>query len=401
MHDRQENGDGEECQPHAFWDTQPVPRLNEVITDDGAHGPIDKPRVVADVRPTPYALPEPYEWYDLDMTNPEEVDQLYDLLTKNYVEDSDAMFRFDYSREFLCWALMPPGFRRDWHPAVRIKSSKKLVAFISAIPAKVQAYNSAIPMVEINYLCVHKKLRNKRLAPVLIKEITRRVNLTNVWQAAYTAGALLPKPVARNRYYHRTLNAKKLVDVGFTQLGRRMTMKMMQRLCHLEDETSIPGLRQMTPEDVPGAHALLSKYLSSFKLFARFEPEEFAHWFSPRDKIVYAFVVEDPKTHEITDMISFYSLPSSVLGHPVHQTLYAAFSFYNVAGSVEWPVLMRNALILAKRHGFDVFNVLNIMDNDKFLDPLRFGRGDGNLHYYLYNWKCPEVASPGVALVLM
>lgn len=32
-------------------------------------------------------------------------------------------------------------------------------------------------MVEINFLCVHKVLRDKRLAPVLIQEITRRVNL--------------------------------------------------------------------------------------------------------------------------------------------------------------------------------------------------------------------------------
>ena len=39
---------------------------------------------------------------------------------------------------------------------------------------------SVMPMVEINYLCVHKKLRNKRLAPVLIKEITRRVNLQGI-----------------------------------------------------------------------------------------------------------------------------------------------------------------------------------------------------------------------------
>ena len=39
-------------------------------------------------------------------------------------------------------------------------------------------------MVEINFLCVHKKLRTKRLAPVLIKEITRRVNLEGVWQVS-------------------------------------------------------------------------------------------------------------------------------------------------------------------------------------------------------------------------
>ena len=56
--------------------------------------------------------------------------------------------------------------------------------------------------------------RTKRLAPVLIKEITRRVNLRNRWQAAYTAGVVLPKPVSKCRYFHRSLNIKKLVEVS-------------------------------------------------------------------------------------------------------------------------------------------------------------------------------------------
>lgn len=43
------------------------------------------------------------------------------------------------------------------------------VGFITAIPATVRAASAAVPMVEINFLCVHKKLRAKRLAPVLIK----------------------------------------------------------------------------------------------------------------------------------------------------------------------------------------------------------------------------------------
>lgn len=79
---------------------------------------------------------------------------------------------------------------------------------------------SGIRAVEINFLCVHKKLRSKRLAPVLIKEVTRRVNLQgiiiiinyiihslihtryniDIWQAVYTAGTLIPKPLAKNRY---------------------------------------------------------------------------------------------------------------------------------------------------------------------------------------------------------
>ena len=54
-------------------------------------------------------------------------------------------------------------------------------------------------MVEVNFLCVHKKLRAKRVAPVLIKEITRRVNRTGIFQAVYTAGVVLPKPVGTCR----------------------------------------------------------------------------------------------------------------------------------------------------------------------------------------------------------
>jgi len=42
-----------------------------------------------------------------------------------------------------------------------------------------------IKMAEINFLCVLKKLRSHRLAPVLIKEITRRVHEKNIWQAVF------------------------------------------------------------------------------------------------------------------------------------------------------------------------------------------------------------------------
>ena len=38
---------------------------------------------------------------------------------------------------------------------------------------------------------------------------------------------------------------------------------------------------------------------------------------------------------------------------------------------------------------FDVFNALDLMENKEFLEKLKFGIGDGNLQYYLYNWKCP------------
>jgi glycylpeptide N-tetradecanoyltransferase len=97
-------------------------------------------------------------------------------------------------------ALQPTGWLKQWHAGVRVIKNNKLVGFISAVPSHMKVYEKEVKMVEINYLCVHKKLRAKRVAPVLIKEITRRVNLQGIFQAVYTAGVILPSPVAKCRY---------------------------------------------------------------------------------------------------------------------------------------------------------------------------------------------------------
>lgn len=107
-------------------------------------------------------------------------------------------------------ALKPPGFIPDWHLAVRMTSTKQLVGFITGIPVTVFVHGKCVPpapflhflffpptfsslilylfcvssfqrehrLCEINFLCVHSTMRSKRLAPILIREITRRVRLS-------------------------------------------------------------------------------------------------------------------------------------------------------------------------------------------------------------------------------
>lgn len=41
------------------------------------------------------------------------------------------------------------------------------------------------------------------------------------------------------------------------------------------------------------------------------------------------------------------------------------------------------------------------MENDVFLKELKFGIGDGNLQYYVYNWKCPEMPSQKVSVLYL
>jgi glycylpeptide N-tetradecanoyltransferase len=178
-----------------------------------------------------------------------------------------------------------------------------------------------------------------------------------------------------------------------------MTMQRTIKLYKLPDQPKTPGFRKIEEKDVPQAFKLLSSYLSKYKLIPIFSEEEFRHWFLPRHNIVECFVVEN--NGKITDLVSYYALPSTVMHHPVHRQIKAAYSFYNIATSTPLNDLMYDALVSAKNLNFDVFNALDLMENQKFLQELKFGIGDGNLQYYLYNWRCPQMKPENVGLILL
>ena len=105
----------------------------------------------------------------------------------------------------------------------------------------------------------------------------------------------------------------------------------------------------------------LFQHLEKYDLIPVFTEEDFLHWFLPREEIIDTYVVEKPasslrlsKSNDIhaetdgvvtsrskkgysmviTDMISFFSLPSTIMSDPTHKQLKAAYSFYNVSTSL-------------------------------------------------------------------
>jgi len=388
---------------HRFWDSQPVPHTNaDFARSIQQMGEFEtKEEKLARIPRDPYPLPPGYEWFHVNIDNDAEMQKVYNLLQDHYVEDTEGMFRFRYSIPFLRWALKPPGYLPQWHIGVRAQATGTYVGFISAVPSSVRCGERELKMVEINFLCVHKKLRAKRLAPVLIMEITRRVNLEGIFQAIYTAGVEIPTPICKARYYHRSLDPKKLIAVNFTHLQPRMTLARTIKLYALPANPTIPGFRALTPADVPHVRPILNDYLRQFEVSLVFTTdEEFGHWFLPRPDVIQSFVVENPETHEITDFVSYYVLSSSVLHNVQYPVITAAYGFYYFNKSVPLTVLMRNALIMAVKH-CDVFNVLDLLHNREFFDDLHFGQGDGNLNYYLYNWKMPQIEPPRLGVVLV
>lgn len=383
---------------HEFWDTQPVPK--------GIAGGVDKEGEIEkgkldEVRQEPYTLPSGFTWSDINLQNEDELNEVYELLRDHYVEDSDHMFRFDYQKDFLKWALLPPNQYSDWIFGVRGGKNNKLFGMITGVPVKLVIKGEMVKMIEINYLCVHKKIRKLRLAPVLIKEVTRRTHIKNMWQAIYTAGIVIPRPMAEATYYHRNLNTKKLLEIGFTSLPQGRPKSLHIKLLSLPKDTPISGIRPMEMKDVKQVKNLLSEYLKNFDTYFQYNKEEIAHFFLPRENVIYSYVVVDSKTDEITDFISYYSLPSTIINDEKHKTLFAAYSYYMVPKKHSINDLMKTALILARNDKFDVFNALDLMDNKQVFEELHFGVGNGSLYYYLYNWYTKKIPAPKIGTVLV
>lgn len=397
---------GADAREHSFWGTQPVQQFTEANGEVVPIGPIET-KTLDDVLKDPLPIASTLEWWVPDPTNDADLVQIYELLRDNYVEDDDSLFRFNYSLEFLRWALMPPGYFPEWHVAVRKKADKKMLAFISGIPIRVKMGPETKLICEINFLCVHKNLRDKKLSPILIKEVTRRVNLHDIWQAIYTAGVVLPKPFASAQYYHRSLNPVKLVAIGFSRIPERFQkfqkpMDMMVRNFAVPAKTETRGLRPMEAKDVDHVAHLLNKFLidsGKFAVAPEFSVEDVRHWLLPIKDVVYSYVVE--RDGKITDFISFYNLPSTIIGNAKYKDLRAAYTYYYAANTVSLLQLMTDALVLAKQHDFDVFNTLDILDNEAFIEQLKFGKGDGTLQYYFYNWRFPALESKEVGLVML
>ena len=202
-------------------------------------------------------------------------------------------------------------------------------------------------MTEINFLCVHKKFRTKRMAPILIKEVTRRVNSRGVFQAIYTSGSLFPCPFAECRYWHRNINVKKLIDCSFSYLPEGRSMGLHKKYLKIPKEPTLAGVRQMEKKDAKDVHNLLTEYMKKMDVSFIYNKAEVAHQLLPREGVMSSWVVEDSEG-KVTDFISYYALPSTILkSQKEDDKINACFSFYNVATSCTFTELIHNATILA------------------------------------------------------
>ncbi len=140
-----------------------------------------------------------------------------------------------------------------------------------------------------------------------------------------------------------------------------------------------------------------------YKVHIVLNSEEVAHWLLPRKNVLYSYVVQG-EHGQITDLLSYYELNSHVLNNQKYNKINIAYASYSVAQNNDadrLKHLYKDALISAKRDGFDVFNLTEVMQHKKVLEELMFKVGDGKLHHYLFNWRVPAVNAEDIGIVMM
>ncbi len=92
---------------------------------------------------------------------------------------------------------------------------------------------------------------------------------------------MLPTPISTCRYYHRTLNVPKLVDVKFTYVPRNMTIARMIRQFKAPSTLALSrsGLREMEERDVSAVTELFRRYMKRFDMVPLLEEDDTRHQF--------------------------------------------------------------------------------------------------------------------------
>lgn len=379
---------------HTFWKTQPVIDTGILCIPESEFGPIEIP-TLNQIKTEPVGLPPGFEFHILDLDNDEELLKVQQFLNTNYLESDDENMRFAYSTESIKWIVQSPNYYPELFICVRTTNNKTIVSTIFGIPVNAKIYDKIIPQIEINLLCVNKKFRNKRLAPVMIKEVTRRTNLRGIFQAVYTSGLDLPNKLATVQYLHRIINVKKMSSIGFCNFEDGISI--YEKLYKVEMPKLDPGylIRPIELRDVDICLDKLNKSLAKYKLTHVFDKENFIHYFISKPGVVYTWVIE--KDGLVTDMISFYIIDNIVTNNPNYSGYKAGYLYYYFNSSLKLDQLINIGLWYGKEANLDVFNILKMFDLHTIIRECKFMDGSGYLNYYLYNYKCNPMKTDEVA----
>ena len=324
----------------------------------GEVGPIEP--LPEHVRQEPYSLPQGFHWVTMTSSDVGEV-----------VEFASKYKNPNIFSDMVNYFFMHPNTKNEWQFGIRTSSGILVAVTLS--------HSICISIGEISITCIyptitfHPKYRNKRLWYVLVKELMRRANLSNINHLVFCmSSADIMQPINTTHLWSYSFN-----DPTSSQLP---------------SSPRTPGWRRMTSEDVPSALALINKWSSQFEIRRVFNSEEFTHMFlySTVPNSVFSYVVEN-EINNIIDLVSFRLL---------HKSSSQVFAEVTTVVSTKSSVkqLITDMLVCVKKTCAEVFGCypkgLTISQcniEPDVLSSLSFQYKDKYVNNFIYNYRYHQV----------
>jgi glycylpeptide N-tetradecanoyltransferase len=252
------------------------------------------------------SLPDGFKISILNMTH---LDEIYEFLNNNYIENKECGLRTIFYRDYLYWYLRD----RQLSIIVGLIYEQKLVGLVTAIIVEMVIKENPMKIPYLNLLCVNSKLRGLGLANFLVRKIQVELNKRNLEKCIFMTMSLTDNPkifyeetklVSGFKSYAVPINYPKLIEIKF-----------LPRNCHIPNPLSFPNpLHLMKESDLECVVNKLNRFMARFVIHPIFDIKSGRHNLVPKKNIIYSFVKRD-ENKIVTDFISVckscaYSVPS-------------------------------------------------------------------------------------------
>jgi glycylpeptide N-tetradecanoyltransferase len=304
------------------------------------------------------------------------------FLADNYVEDKLNLFRYNYSYDFIYWFLST--FKTI---NIGVFNNEELVGFICARFINLMILNKLNKMIEMDFLCVHKKYRNNSITTVLLSTLYNKCMELNIDNSIFTSqfefSTKHVNKMATVNNYNRFLNIRTLIDNEYIKSNTNIKL--------LEEHYKLPLIKgnkiliKLTIDNmnnIDKCFDFYNKYYKNFDVYEIFTKDEFIKMFL-NDHIKTFLLIEkiNDLEYNILDFISYYVININALN--TNNNINNGYLFYytNLSNNLyKMILLLLNEL---KMNNVDILNAHNIMENNLVYDDLKFVKNE-ELSYFFF-----------------
>lgn len=363
----------------SFWKTQPVNVIKteapkQILSEEDLLA-----KITADIMGSKIKLDYTvYETYDEKI-----ISDTLDFINNNYVSSETS--QLIYSRPLLEYFLKD-SLLIHFHAKGK---TDKIVGVIIGKKRQLHLFNRTENVIDVNFLCLIKNLRNLHLAPYLIGVLTKETVLRlNISLACYTIGANIKSPCfGTKQMYHRPVHLANLRRAGFLPKERSPHIdnqygpqKDTYPLSYFNNNTH--GLDINTLNKIVVEHYKQTYTVFDYKSLEEIFSNPYFHTF------IFGSL-SNP-----SDILTFYRID---ILDPQNKGKYKnGYLYLNVVKSSDTAHIKKlydsAAKYCSENNILDVFTLTDIYMNLDYLK-LNFTKGTGTLNYYMFNMDIPKIAN--------